>query len=45
MAFYKSQVAAGFAPPLNGTALITVAKVDRQGALVVAKELADSGSE
>lgn len=43
MAFYKSQVAAGFTPPLNGTALITVAKVDRQGALVVAKELADSG--
>lgn len=43
MAFYKSQVAAGFTPPLNGTALITVAKVDRQGALVVAKELVDSG--
>ncbi len=43
MAFYKSQVAAGFTPPLNGTALITVAKVDRQGALVVAKELAGSG--
>lgn len=43
LAFYKSQVAAGFTPPLNGTALITVAKVDRQGALVVAKELAGSG--
>lgn len=43
MAFYKSQVAAGFAPPLNGTALITIAKADRQGALVVAKELAGSG--
>jgi carbamoyl-phosphate synthase large subunit len=43
MAFYKSQVAAGFAPPVNGTALITIAKVDRQHALQVAKDLADSG--
>lgn len=43
MAFYKSQVAAGFAPPVKGTALITVAKGDRQQALLVAKVLADSG--
>ncbi len=43
MAFYKSQVAAGFTPPVNGTALITVAKGDRENALLVAKELADSG--
>ncbi|HEY9206739.1 MAG TPA: carbamoyl-phosphate synthase large subunit [Candidatus Methanoperedens sp.] len=43
LAFYKSQVAAGFAPPLSGTALITVAQGDRQRALVVAKELADMG--
>lgn len=43
MAFYKSQVAAGFAPPLEGTALITVASGDRDRALQVAKELADMG--
>ena len=43
MAFYKSQVAAGFTPPLEGTALITVASGDRNGALSVAKELADMG--
>ncbi|MFH0905085.1 MAG: carbamoyl-phosphate synthase large subunit [Methanobacteriota archaeon] len=43
MAFYKSQVAAGFAPPLEGTALITVASGDRDRALPVAKELADMG--
>ncbi|MBU4220290.1 MAG: carbamoyl-phosphate synthase large subunit [Euryarchaeota archaeon] len=43
MAFYKSQVAAGFAPPLEGTALITVSSGDRDGALSVAKELADMG--
>ncbi len=43
MAFFKSQVGAGFAPPLGGTALITVAKGDRQRALLVAKELADMG--
>lgn len=43
MAFYKSQVAAGFAPPLEGMALITVSSGDRDGALSVAKELADMG--
>ncbi|NJD76365.1 MAG: carbamoyl-phosphate synthase large subunit [Candidatus Methanoperedens sp.] len=43
LAFFKSQVGAGFAPPLGGTALITVAKGDRQRALQVAKELADMG--
>ncbi len=41
MAFYKSQVAAGYTPPLSGTALITVAPGDRKRALSVAKELAD----
>ncbi|MFZ3170330.1 MAG: hypothetical protein WA130_22175 [Candidatus Methanoperedens sp.] len=39
MAFYKSQVAAGFTLPLEGCALITVAPVDRKGALSIAKEL------
>ncbi|MDP3103824.1 MAG: carbamoyl-phosphate synthase large subunit [Candidatus Methanoperedens sp.] len=43
MAFYKSQVAAGFTPPLEGAALITVSSGDRDGALSVAKELADMG--
>ena len=43
IAFFKSQVAAGFTPPLNGTALITVASGDRQRALTVARELVLSG--
>ena len=43
IAFFKSQVAAGFTPPLNGTALITVASSDRQRALTVARELVLSG--
>ena len=43
IAFFKSQVAAGFTPPLNGTALITVASSDRQRALMVARELVLSG--
>ena len=43
IAFFKSQVAAGFTPPLNGTALITVASGDRQRALTVARELILSG--
>ncbi|GFO98172.1 carbamoyl-phosphate synthase large subunit, partial [groundwater metagenome] len=43
MAFHKSQVAAGFAPPLEGTALITVASGDRHHALPIAKELVDMG--
>lgn len=43
MAFYKSQVAAGFTLPLEGRALITVAPVDRKGALAIAKELSQMG--
>jgi len=43
IAFFKSQVAAGFTPPLNGTALITVASSDRERALTVARELVLSG--
>jgi carbamoyl-phosphate synthase large subunit len=43
MAFYKSQVAAGFTLPLEGSALITVAPVDRKGALSIAKELSFMG--
>ncbi|HJH32065.1 MAG TPA: carbamoyl-phosphate synthase large subunit [Methanosarcinaceae archaeon] len=42
-AFFKSQVAAGSPPPLEGTALITVAKGDRARALVVAGELSSLG--
>ncbi|MGP8337710.1 MAG: carbamoyl-phosphate synthase large subunit [Methanosarcinaceae archaeon] len=42
-AFFKSQVAAGSTPPLEGTALITVAKGDRSRALVVAEELLSLG--
>ncbi|MDO9516751.1 MAG: carbamoyl-phosphate synthase large subunit [Methanosarcinaceae archaeon] len=38
-AFFKAQVAAGSPPPLEGTALITVAKGDRSRALAVAQEL------
>lgn len=37
--FYKSQVAAGSTPPLEGAALITVASGDRERALAVAEEL------
>ena len=43
MSFYKSQVAAGFTLPLEGCALITVAPVDRKGALSIAKELSQMG--
>jgi len=43
MAFFKAQVAAGYSPPLKGTALITVAPGDRERALPVAKELAGMG--
>ncbi len=43
LAFYKSQVAAGFALPLQGAALITVAPGDRKGALSIAKDLAQMG--
>ncbi len=42
-AFFKSQVAAGSPPPLEGTALITVAKGDRSRALGVAQELSSLG--
>jgi len=43
IAFFKSQVAAGFSPPLGGTALITVAKGDKKRALLVAENLASMG--
>ncbi|HJH28174.1 MAG TPA: carbamoyl-phosphate synthase large subunit, partial [Methanosarcinaceae archaeon] len=42
-AFFKSQVGAGSSPPLEGTALITVAKDDRTRALGVAQELLSLG--
>ncbi|MBW6470336.1 MAG: carbamoyl-phosphate synthase large subunit [Methanosarcinaceae archaeon] len=42
-AFFKAQVAAGSPPPLEGTALITVAKGDRSRALTVAQELSSMG--
>jgi carbamoyl-phosphate synthase large subunit len=42
-AFYKSQVAAGSPPPLEGTALITVASGDRQKALTIANNLISMG--
>lgn len=43
LAFYKAQVAAGSRPPLEGTALITVADYDKQRVLPAAKELASLG--
>jgi len=43
IAFFKSQVAAGSPPPLEGTALITVASGDRARALTVAEELTSMG--
>jgi carbamoyl-phosphate synthase large subunit len=43
IAFFKSQVAAGFTPPLKGTALITVASSDRERALPVARDLVSVG--
>ena len=43
LAFYKAQVAAGFPPPLEGTALITVAGGDKQRVLPAAKDLAEMG--
>jgi carbamoyl-phosphate synthase large subunit len=42
-AFFKSQVGAGSPPPLEGAALITVAKGDRARALSVAQELSSLG--
>ena len=42
-AFFKSQVAAGSPPPLEGMALITVAKGDRSRAILVAQELSSLG--
>ncbi|HOX29438.1 MAG TPA: ATP-grasp domain-containing protein, partial [bacterium] len=43
LAFFKSQVAAGFAPPLSGAALITVADDDKTRVLPAAKDLLDLG--
>ncbi|HHX39583.1 MAG TPA: carbamoyl-phosphate synthase large subunit [Armatimonadetes bacterium] len=43
LAFYKSQVAAGTALPLEGTVLITVATRDKQAVLPAAKKLAEMG--
>jgi carbamoyl-phosphate synthase large subunit len=43
MAFYKSQLAAGQALPLDGTALVTVASHDKQTVLPAIKELSDLG--
>ncbi|MFA6450784.1 MAG: carbamoyl-phosphate synthase large subunit [bacterium] len=43
LAFYKSQLAAGQALPLQGTALVTVASHDKQTILPAIKVLADLG--
>ncbi|HPT97174.1 MAG TPA: carbamoyl-phosphate synthase large subunit, partial [Armatimonadota bacterium] len=43
LAFYKSQVAAGTALPLEGTVLITVASRDKQAVLPAAQKLAEMG--
>jgi carbamoyl-phosphate synthase large subunit len=43
LAFYKAQLAAGFAPPLEGTVLITVADRDKELVLEPARKLADLG--
>ncbi len=43
LAFYKAQLAAGFAPPLEGTVLITVANRDKELVLEPARKLADLG--
>ncbi|MDP8224611.1 MAG: carbamoyl-phosphate synthase large subunit [Candidatus Lernaella stagnicola] len=43
LAFYKAQIAAGFPPPLEGAALITVASGDKTRALPAARDLADMG--
>jgi carbamoyl-phosphate synthase large subunit len=43
LAFHKAQVAAGFPPPLQGTALITVAGGDKLRVLPAAKVLVEVG--
>ena len=43
LAFHRAQVAAGFRPPLAGTALITVAGGDKEKALPAAKDLQEMG--
>jgi carbamoyl-phosphate synthase large subunit len=43
LAFYKAQVAAGFPPPLEGAALITVASGDKPRVLPAARDLAEMG--
>jgi len=42
-AFHKAQIAAGFQPPLAGTALITVATSDQERVLPAAQDLAQMG--
>jgi carbamoyl-phosphate synthase large subunit len=43
LAFHKGQIAAGFSPPLEGGALITVASGDKKRVLPAAVELAEMG--
>ncbi|MDP8256026.1 MAG: carbamoyl-phosphate synthase large subunit [Candidatus Alcyoniella australis] len=43
LAFHKAQVASGYAPPLEGAALITVVGNDKQLVLPAARELSDLG--
>jgi carbamoyl-phosphate synthase large subunit len=43
MAFFKSQILTGQYPPLEGTALITVAGGDKKRALPAAKDFSDTG--
>jgi carbamoyl-phosphate synthase large subunit len=43
LAFHKAQIAAGFPPPLEGAALITVASGDKPRVLPAAKDLAEMG--
>jgi carbamoyl-phosphate synthase large subunit len=43
MAFFKSQILTGHYPPLEGTALITVAEGDKKRALPAAKDFSDAG--
>ncbi|MBU2560457.1 carbamoyl-phosphate synthase large subunit, partial [archaeon] len=43
MAFFKSQILTGQYPPLEGTALITVAEGDKKRALPAAKDFVDAG--
>jgi carbamoyl-phosphate synthase large subunit len=43
LAFYKSQVAAGFTPPMKGTVLVTVAPDDKKRILPAVKILVELG--